>query len=62
MKDIQLLIDMKVSLGRETLLFQILGKYGDKIPMELQEELRKWAEEERNIGEMKKRTLKGVLE
>jgi hypothetical protein len=62
MKDIQLLIDMKVSLGRETLLFQILGKYGDKIPMELQEELRKLAEEERNIGEMKKRTLKGVLE
>ncbi|HSH52512.1 MAG TPA: hypothetical protein VK982_12380 [Bacteroidales bacterium] len=62
MKDIQLLIDMKVSLGRETLLFQILGKYGDKIPQELQEELRKWAEEERNIGEMKKRTLKGVLE
>jgi hypothetical protein len=62
MKDIQLLIDMKVSLGRETLLFQILGKYGDKIPTELQEELRKLAEEERNIGEMKKRTLKGVLE
>jgi hypothetical protein len=62
MKDIQLLIDMKVSLGRETLLFQILGKYGDKIPMELQEELRKLAEEERNFGEMKKRTLKGVLE
>ena len=62
MKDIQLLIDMKVSLGRETLLFQILGKYGDKIPTELQGELRKWAEEERNIGEMKKRTLKGLLE
>jgi hypothetical protein len=62
MKDIQLLIDMKVSLGRETLLFQILGKYGDKIPTELQEELRKLAEEERKIGEMKKRTLKGVLE
>lgn len=62
MKDVQLLIDMKVSLGRETLLFQILGKYGDKIPIELQEELRKWAEEERNIGNMKKRTLMGVLE
>lgn len=62
MKDIQLLIDMKVSLGRETLLFQILGKYGDKIPVDLQEELRKWAEEERNIGNMKKRTLMGVLE
>jgi|694.fasta_scaffold69704_2 hypothetical protein len=62
MKDIQLLIDMKVSLGRETLLFQILGKYGDKIPQELQKELRKLAEEERNIGDMKKRTLLGVLE
>jgi hypothetical protein len=62
MKDVQLLIDMKVSLGRETLLFQILGKYGDKIPLELQEEFRKWAEEERNIGNMKKRTLMGVLE
>jgi hypothetical protein len=62
MRDVQLLIDIKVSLGREALLFQILDKYGDKIPIELQEELRKWVEEERNICEMKKRTLKGVLE
>lgn len=61
MKEIQLLIDMNVSLGRETLLFQILDKYGDKIPKELQDEFRKLAEEERNIGNMKKQTLMGVL-
>lgn len=61
MKEIQLLIDMNVSLGRETLLFQILGKYGDKISKELQDEFRKLAEEERNIGNMKKQTLMGVL-
>lgn len=40
----------------------MFGKYGDKIPLELQEEFRKWAEQERNIGNMKKRTLMGVLE
>lgn len=62
MKDLQLLIDMKVSLGRETLLFQILGKFGDNIPQELQEELIKLVEEERNISNMKKRTLMGILE
>lgn len=59
--DIQLLIDMKVSLGRECLLYQILDRYGDNMTQELQDSLRQLAKEEGNKSDIKKQTLMGIL-
>lgn len=57
MKHFQLLIDAEVASGKVNLIYQLLGKFGDKLPKDIQDELYKLAEEEESKANSKKKKV-----
>jgi len=47
MKEIENLIDAEVSRNRENLIYQLLGQFGDRLPKDVQTEMREQAKQER---------------
>ena len=61
MKAIDLIVRTEGARKQQVLLFELLGKYGDKIPKEVQDDMRKYANDlERDINSLKKRTVKQI--
>ncbi len=61
MKAIDLIIKIEVVKKQQNLLFELLGKYGDKLPKEIQEDMRKYADGlENESNNLKKRTVKEI--
>jgi hypothetical protein len=46
MKEIELLIKRENALSKQNLLYQLLGKFGDDLPKQIQDAIRLMAEEE----------------
>jgi|LakMenEpi02Jun12_1017388.scaffolds.fasta_scaffold02914_1 hypothetical protein len=46
MKEIELLIRRENALSKQNLLYQLLGKFGDDLPKQIQDAVRLMAEEE----------------
>jgi hypothetical protein len=46
MKEIELLIKRETALSKQNLLYQLLGKFGDELPKQIQDAVRLMAEEE----------------
>jgi len=46
MKEIELLIKRENALSKQNLLYQLLGKFGDELPKQIQDAVRLMAEEE----------------
>ena len=56
MNEIQNLINAEIALARENIIFQLLGQFGDRLPKDVQDEMRKEAEfENRTRKKLKKR-------
>jgi len=51
MKEIKKIIDSKISAAKENLLYQLLGQFGDRLPSDVQVEIRKMATSERTHQE-----------
>lgn len=48
MKEIEMLIKRENALSRQDLLYQLLAKFGDDLPKQIQDAIRLMAEDERN--------------
>jgi len=46
MKEIELLIKRENALSKQNLLYQLLGKFGDDLPKQIQDSIRLMAEDE----------------
>lgn len=46
MKEIELLIKRENALSKQNLLYQLLGKFGDDLPKQIQDAIRLMAEDE----------------
>lgn len=58
-KEIQILIDTEVSRNRSSLIYQLLGHFGDRISKDVQTEMREQAEEERKqVHKMRDKVVK----
>ena len=58
-KEIQILIDAEVSRNRSSLIYQLLGHFGDRISKDVQTEMREQAEKElKQIHKMHNRVAK----
>ncbi len=61
MKAIDLLIKIEVTNHKQNLLFELLGKYGEKLPKEIQDDMRQYAQDFKEHGEgLSKRLVKEV--
>lgn len=61
MKAIDLIIKLEVAKKQQNLLFELLGKYGDKLPNEIQEDIRKYAHDlDLEYNNLKKRAIKQI--
>ncbi|MFZ1389463.1 MAG: hypothetical protein WAS34_18925 [Thiolinea sp.] len=49
MKEIEMLIKRESAMAKQNLLYQLLGKFGDTLPKEIEESIRTMAEEEGEI-------------
>lgn len=49
MEEIENLIKAKIALARENMIFQLLGQFGNRIPEDVQEEMRKEASIEMGV-------------
>ena len=58
-KKIQILIDAEVSRNRSSLIYQLLGHFGDRISKDVQTEMREQAEKElKQVGKMHDKVVK----
>ena len=58
-KEIQILIDTEVSRNRSSLIYQLLGHFGDRLSKDVQTEMREQAEEERKqVHKMRDKVVK----
>jgi hypothetical protein len=56
MNEIENLIKAEIALARENMIFQLLGQFGDRLPKDVQNEMREEAEfESRTRKKLKKR-------
>ncbi len=56
MNEIENLIKAEIALARENMIFQLLGQFGDRLPKDVQDEMRKEAEfESRTRKKLKNR-------
>ena len=56
MKAIDLIIKTEIARKQQNLVFELLGKYGDKLPKEIQADMRTYANDiETDINNLKKR-------
>lgn len=61
MKEIDLIVKIEIVKHKESLLFELLGKYGDKLPKDVQEDMRQYARDFKTHGVgLKKRLAKEV--
>ena len=61
MKAIDLIIKTEVVKKQQNLLFELLGKYGDMLPKEIQEDMRKYADDLHNeVSVLMNRTVKQI--
>ncbi len=61
MRAIDLIIKTEIAKKQQNLLFELLGKYGDKLPKEIQDDMRKYADDlENETNNLKKRTVKEI--
>lgn len=57
-KEIKLLMTIESSKAKEHLLYELLGKFGDKLPDEVQSEIRQMANDEiKNISKAKRKLI-----
>jgi len=61
MESINLLVQSEVALGKETLIYQILGKFRNKLPVDVQIALHEMAEKEQAIFQMKYKKVATLL-
>jgi len=45
MKEVELLVDAQILMGQSRKLYEMLGRFGDRFPDDIQKELRKEAED-----------------
>ena len=58
-KEIEILIDAEVSRNRSSLIYQLLGHFGDRLPKEVQSEMREQAEQEgKQVDKMTNKAVK----
>ncbi len=58
-QEIKALIDAEVSRNRSTLIYELLGHFGDRLPKDVQAEMREKAEKEsKQFGEMTNKVIK----
>jgi hypothetical protein len=61
MRAIDLIIKAEIAKKQRNLLFELLGKYGGKLPKEIQDDMRKYADDlENETNNLKKRTVKEI--
>ena len=61
MKAIDLIIKTEIARKQQNLLFELLGKYGDKLPKEIQADMRTYANDiETDVNNLKKRTANEI--
>lgn len=48
MDNIQILLDAEISQAKESMIYQLIGKFGDRLPNDVSDEMRKMAENERS--------------
>ena len=57
MKEIENLIKVEIALARETMIFQLLGEFGDRLSRDVQKEMREQAEKENKTAKMLKKRV-----
>lgn len=58
-KEIETLIDAEVSRNRSSLIYQLLGSFGDRLPKDVQAEMREQAEKEyKQVDKMTNKVVK----
>ena len=58
-KEIEILIDAEVSRNRSSLIYQLLGHFGDRLPKDVQTEMREQAENEfKQVSKMHNKVVK----
>ena len=48
MTNIEKLIQIEIAKGKENVLYQVLGHFGDRLPKDVAKEIRQMAEDEHN--------------
>lgn len=61
-KSIENLIQVEIASSRESMIFQLLGKFGDRIPKDVQAEMREEAELENRVQKKLKKRVANALE
>ena len=58
-KEIETLIEAEVSRNRSSLIYQLLGHFGDRLPKDVQTEMREQAEKEsKQVDKMANKVVK----
>jgi len=58
-KEIEILIESEVSRSRQNLIYQLIGHFGDRLPKEVQTEMREQAEKEgKQVDKMTNKVVK----
>lgn len=58
-KEIETLIDAEISRNRSNLIYQLIGHFGDRIPKDVQTEMREQAEKEsKQVDKMTNKVVK----
>jgi len=61
MKAIDALIKAEIAKRKQNLLFELLGKYGDKLPKDIQDDMRVYADDlDKEVDRLNKRAVKEI--